>query len=109
MGAPQAQFLIRQHFAAGFYCERNNQQSDPKSNRGERHRLAESSHISDQRANPEVDPGGNEASERSGESESCGAYCGPVLLRQPKTEDGKVAAKEAQKEQHRDEGMESLW
>src|ERR1035438_966551 len=108
MGAPQAPSLIRQHFAPGFYCEGNNQQSDPKSNRGERHRLAESSHVSDQRADPEVDPGGNESSERSSERKRSRTHRGSVLFRQPESEDGEVAAKEAQKEQHRDERMESV-
>src|SRR5271157_186626 len=100
--------LIRQHLASGFFSKRNNQQADPKSNRCERNRLPEGSHVSDERADSEVDPGGNEASERSGEREGRGAHCGPILFRQPETEHGEVAAKEAQKEQHRDEGMESL-
>ena len=58
-----SQALIRQHPAAGFYREGNDQQSDPKGNRGERNRLPESSHVSDQRADPEVDSRGNKASE----------------------------------------------
>src|SRR5664279_2030205 len=108
MGTPQAPFLIRQHFAPGFYCKGNNQQSDPKSNRCARHGLAGSSHSHDQSANSQVDTRSNEAAERSGERKRGRAHRGSVLLRQPETEDGEVAAKEAQKEQHRDEGMESL-
>src|ERR1035438_5529915 len=105
---PATWSLIRQHFASGFQGEGNNQQSDAKGNRCERNRLAKSSHVSDQRTDSEVGACGNEASERRGEGEGGGPLGSPVLLRQPQAEDGEVAAKEAQKEQHRDEGMESV-
>src|SRR5215831_3538237 len=87
--------LVRKHLTPGFHCEGNDNEPDSKGNRCKGNWLAESPHSANQRAHPEVNPCGNEASERSGKRKRCRAHRGVVLLRQPKTEDGEVAAKEA--------------
>ena len=66
-------------------------------------------HFADHAANHKVDARRDEAAERSGECEGSGPDRCPVLFRQPQTEDGEVAAKEAKEEQHSNERMESLW
>src|SRR5215468_7462477 len=87
--------LVGKHFSSSFYCEGNDEQADPKCNRCERNWLAESAHSADERGHRKVDPCGNEATERSRERKRGRPHLGPVLLRQPKTEDGEVAAEEA--------------
>jgi len=73
--------LVGKHFSSGFHCEGNDEQADPKCNRCERDRLAESVHSADKRGHRKVDPRGNEATERSRERKRCRAHRGPVLLR----------------------------
>src|SRR5580704_8288752 len=87
--------LVRQHASASFHCEGNDQQTDPKGNRGKCDGLAESPHSADQGSHSEVHSRDNEASKRSREGKCGRTNRGSVLLRQPKAEDSEVAAKEA--------------